>query len=103
MKEGSSSQKFARGEGDHPETGEVSDNKAFSKAAPAGAVLIQCGVEFTVTVLAGAAGGFFLGTWIGLKPLLMVLGLLVGALAGGWRLIKATRALAGGKSNDKVK
>lgn len=59
-----------------------------------GAVGLQAGMQLVAGVLAGGAGGFFLDRWLGLTPLLMVTGLLLGAAAGMRALFKSAEVMA---------
>lgn len=51
---------------------------------------MQVGIRLVSGVLSCGALGYFLDRWLGLSPLLMVAGLLLGAAAGFMSLIRAS-------------
>lgn len=62
----------------------------YGKAFGYFALFSEIGLVLLVTTLGGALAGYWLDEQVGTKPLLVVLGFLVGALIGAtadWRLI----------------
>lgn len=47
------------------------------------------GIELVTTTLVGMGIGYLLDRWLGTKPWLMVVGLVLGAVSGLWQVYKA--------------
>ena len=68
-----------------------SDNLQETAQVVGADTAMQMGLEFVISVLGLGGAGFFLDSWLGTRPFLMVLGLFIGAAAGFWMLIKTSR------------
>jgi F0F1-type ATP synthase assembly protein I len=57
----------------------------------AAARLASVGIEFSVSTVVGLLGGQWLDTKLGTTPYLMLVGLILGVIAGGRSLLSAAR------------
>jgi ATP synthase protein I len=63
--------------------------------------LSTAGLELAVSIAVGAIGGLLLDNWLGTKPLLTLVGLVFGAIAGFRGLYRTTRKAMNEAKDDK--
>ena len=74
------------------------DRKLFKQIG----YLSTAGLELSVSIAVGAGGGALLDSWLGTEPYLMLVGLVLGAIAGFRTLYRtAQKAIKEGKNATK--
>ena len=78
------------------------DERTNLKFVQALAVASQLALLMGACVVVGLVGGFFLDRWLGTSPLFLIVGSILGMVAGIYSVAKTTRFVLGviNKSND---